>query len=239
VGQILHLDLPESGTVRVSGDTGSKEYSGSSINITADAPGKYKVEYNSPSYTGKGMFFATGKLVISASVNGKVLQPGATIKPGDKITVTVSYSNGKQAEDATIYVSMPATAYGLDEKMAMILALSGNSQFEPPCNIKSEYHQSQIFLAVPEIHTDKEGILTISAEGNEFCTGGQVSFVIKPNIPLYAQKPVQAAGIIVSCGFLITVLLYKRDLYGMRNRLNAVIGLLLRRGGGKEFDDLY
>ena len=238
IGKPLHLELPEEGRVVVYSDDGMRigDYYGKSINITVDAPGKYRVEYTSPSYEGSGVFFATAKLTITASVNGVALQPGAKVKPGDTIQFLIQYENGKLAKDCTVYISIPATAYGLDERMAMFMAMMNPDYFTPPFNIKSEQHLSEgrLTLIVPDYTSDKSGVITVSVEGNEFVDGAQMSLTVEPNVPLYAQRPVQAAGFAASVSLLAFVVAYRRDYFDIREKL-AAIKSRLRRG---EFDEL-
>ncbi|RLI84694.1 hypothetical protein DRP07_00285 [Archaeoglobales archaeon] len=219
VGKKAIITLPEPGTVTIYRDghkivtlEGRDKY-----NFTVDMPGDYDVVYSSPSYVGKGSFMAKGKVRISATINGVQVKSGAKVPPGSTIQIGFVYASGKPAKGVVAEISMPATAYGIDEKWAVLFALfSSNQRFSPPYNIVTTKEvDGSMTLVIPE---KASGVLRIKLQSDDYITSDEFTLFIEPKgIDWFYY-----IGLSALSGFIIFMAMLYKDYRGIKTKLKKI-----------------
>jgi len=219
-GQKIEYNLPENGTLIVYMN-GEEIKSSSTGNFTLDGPGKYTVKYNSKSYNGVGTIIVTGKITVSATVNGIELKPGEPVHPGDVIQLGFTYENGMPAKDVDVKIGIPATAFGFSKDTAVLVAMLSD-KFEPPFNlVTTKTVDDSTTIVVPE---GAEGMITVKAMDTGYASGGELMINVKPVPPNYAMYVI--AGLCIASPFIV-IINRKFDL--TKSRLLAPLTSLLSR----------
>jgi len=223
VGETVTIELPEEGEVTVYRD-GVKvgEYTGEKIALPVELPGEYRVVFTSPSYDGEGEFWATSKITIAASVNGKTIGIGEKIKPGSTLELSVTYENGAAADDVPVYISnLPI--YGMDDERSMfgfmLTMMTMRDGGFTPFYLETKAINGKVMVRIPD---DLQGMLMINAEGDDVFTES-ASYMLRVEPEPLSSIVIAAIVAIVASAFLTAA--YKLNFKGFATKIKRLRGV--------------
>ena len=220
IGEKITINLPDNGTVKVFKDGQLvTTLTGKTVEYTPNEVGVYKLEYDSNSYYGSTTFKVRGKVnvrLLNSEQSSNTLQN--VVYAGDTVTFKFEYDNGKNVDDLNVIVALPATAFGFDKNMAMMMALADPSKFTPPFNINTESKvtNGMLTVAIPE---DTEGILILKVPDTDLIEGGTYTFKIENRPFDYTPYIISAVFVVGFGGFAVVVV---KNVGGIRDRISSI-----------------